>query len=605
MTDDTIVQLAPQFAAATVAEVDVAKRTITGLIQPYGVIGEIRGGPAKGKYVFARGSVVLPEDISRVKLAINHSTSNVREVVGHLAATEEREDGLWGTFALDGSPEATQTLDKAHGKVWDGLSAGYWPHSRFELGSDGVRYAVAAHMQETSVTPFPVFVDARITGVAASAVADHQEGSTMPDKPTGAPVLDKPSTEVPDPPAGTEPVTFSEEQAAKFSSQLDELERQLAGLKDMKVPVPTAQFSVKEEPVYRFAGTEKAASGFDFAEDIYKAAIEGDAQALQRVHKFTKEAAEHGPKFAAHAQALETAARFGDSGDAGALSPTEYRPDLFLGQAPTPRSPLYDAFHKGALSSIRPFNYAILDRALSNAAVGNHTEGVDPAATNVVTTTSTDVQPAPMSGKVHITREVADLGGNPNYSALVWLALERSHAIQRETKTAALLAAVAATTTSLLPAPIAAGATGAVAGAAIERGLARLQFVPEVDLFDHAFGHQDLYVELAAATTTDGAKLYPIINPANRSGTARSRWRSIDIGGYDLEPAWALGAASAGPSNSWVASSMAVHVWSSGLQRLDRLQETVEGYDIGAWAYFAGVVWDPTLLRVAAYDPTA
>lgn len=576
------VQLAHE--AAVVFAVDRTARKITGLILPYGQIGEIPSGPAAGKYRFARGQATLPADLSRVKLVINHAVTNAREVIGYLESTEETAAGLMGTFAVGRSAAADEALINAEDKVWDGLSAGFAPGARFALRG-GVYEPVNAPIREVSVTPLPIFTDARVTGVAASAAVDHKEESSMPETieapPSGAPTTD---------PANP-PVTFSDKAAAEFSAQLAELKTKIDGLADIKVPVPTAQFSVKEEPIYRFGGSIPAPSGHDFAMDMLAAVRDGDRAALDRVSKFTTEAAEAGPTFATTA-------------DVDAINPTEYRPDMFLGQAPTPRSPLYDAFHKGSLSSVRPFTYSILDRTATTAAVGTHTEGSNPAATNVVTTTAATVEPGAMSGRVHITREVADLGGTPNYSGLVWLALERSFAIQREQRTAALLAAIAAPT-ALNPTAIAAGATGAVAGANVKRGLVGLQFIPEGGMFDHVFGQQDLYTALADAVTTTGEELYPQRNPTNRSGQAASRWRTLDIGGYEMEPTWSLGASSANASKSWVASSAAVHVFASGLQRLDKLAETVEGWDLGVWAYFGGVVWDASLLRVISYDPTA
>jgi hypothetical protein len=50
-----------------------------------------------------------------------------------------------------------------------------------------------------------------------------------------------------------------------------------------------------------------------------------------------------------------------------------------------------------------------------------------------------------------------------------------------------------------------------------------------------------------------------------------------------------------------VADPNAVHVWNSGLTRLDKLQEKVEGWDLGVFGYFAGVVYDVTGLRKITY----
>jgi hypothetical protein len=266
---------------------------------------------------------------------------------------------------------------------------------------------------------------------------------------------------------------------------------------------------------------------------------------------------------------------------------------------------LYDTFYKGSLSNVTPFFWSKLDRANTDVGVADHTEGVEPESRDLVTVAGATVTPVPVSGRVHITREVADQGGNPVVSGLVWSEFERSFTIALETKTAALIAASAGSITAL--ATIAAGASGLVAGRAIEAGLVDLQFLPDGFRFTKAFGHVDLYKALSQAVIpqfsgdTAGEKVYPILSPTNRDGTAADKWSYIDIGGYRMYPAASLGATSANASNSYVADPMAVHVWNSGLQRLDKLQ----GWDMGVFAYFAGVVYDITGLRKIAYDPTA
>lgn len=72
-----------------------------------------------------------------------------------------------------------------------------------------------------------------------------------------------------------------------------------------------------------------------------------------------------------------------------------------------------------------------------------------------------------------------------------------------------------------------------------------------------------------------------------------------------MQPAAYLGATGTVAEKSYVADPNAVHVWNSGLTRLDKLEETVAGWNLGVFAYFAGVVYDTTGLRKITYDPTA
>lgn len=550
-------------AQSTVFEVNEQTRTIKGLVLPYGVIGD----NGKGKYTFARGTVTWPADLSRVKLLIGHDFG---QAVGHATDLEDTDAGVVGTFKVARGPEGDRALSMAEDKVWDGLSAGIGRAAKFKAGRDGVFAAITADIAETSLTPLPAFDDARVTSVAASAVPTKEEA--MPENE----------------PTGNEPVSFSKADGDALMAQVQTLSEEIASLKDIKIPVgPGAQqFQVTEEPIYRFAGTESAPSGFDFAADMLAAAKDGDAAAMERLRKFTAE--NLGPQFVT-------------TGNVDELNQPKYRPDMFVGQAPVPASPLYDTFYKGGLADVTPFFWTKLDRSTTTVAVHDHTEGTEPAADNLVTAAGTTVTPTAVSGKVHITREVADQGGNPQVSALVWSEFQRSLAIALETKTAALISAAMGSVTAL--ATITTGTTGLAAGTAVEAGLVDLQFVADGFRFTRAFGHIDLYKALAGATlTTTGEKVYPIINPSNRDGQSGDKFAYLDIAGYRMYPAASLGT-TGGTKNSLVADPNAVHVWNSGLQRLDKLQEKVEGWDLGCFAYFAGVVYDLTGLRKITYTP--
>lgn len=562
MTDNLITFDTEQSA---VFEVDAESRTIKGLVLPYDVVGD----NGRGKYSFSKGTVTWPADLSRVKLLIGHDFD---KAVGYAVNLEETDAGVVGTFKVARGADGDRALSMAEDKVWDGLSAGIGRNARFQLKGD-VQHSITSDIAEVSQTPLPAFDSARVTSVAASAVPNGKE-----------PVMGDDTTK------DEAPATFSKADGDALMSQVQAISEQFAAMKDIKIPVGpgTTQFEVKEEPIYRFSGTESAPSGFDFAADLLAAGKDGDSAALDRLKKFTAERL--GPTFIT-------------TGDINEANQPAYKPDMFMGQAPTPQSPMYDTFHKGTLSNVTPFFWSRLDRDNTDVAVTDHTEGVEPTATDLVTAVGATVTPTPVSGKVHITREVADQGGNPVVSGLVWSEFERSFKIALETKTGALLSAAAAGVTSLTSA-IAAGADGQVAGLAIENGLIDLQFLADGFRFTRMFGHVDLYKALASFENSDGEKRYPIINPQNRSGISGDKYSFIDIAGYRMSPAASLGATSAGASNSWVVDPNAVHVWNSGLQRLDKLQEKVEGWDMGVFAYFAGIVYDPTGLRKISYDPT-
>lgn len=551
-------------------KVDKQTRTVVGLAVPFGDVGD----NGYGTYRFSKGSL----DWSKVKLLKDHDWSSAIGTV----KLEETAEGLVMTAKvaptrLGDEYLALAATDEDTGEaVYDGLSIGLGEGARFERADDGVYDCISAAVLEVSGTPIPAFTNAQVRSVAASAAQNKEKDMTEENKENEA------------------PASFSQAEGVALMEKVEAQAVELAALKDIKIPVGpgTAQYTVKEEPIYRFAGHVGAPSGHDFATDLFAAAKNGDGAALKRLQEFTAESM--GQTFADQPTT---------TGDTANINPPTYRPDMFLGQAPTPQSPLYDFFYKGSLDSVQPFFWSKLDRAATDIGVTDHTEGTNPESRDLVTAVGVTVTPAPVSGQVFITREVGDQGGNPQISGLIKNEFDRSFAIARETKTAALLAAGAAGVTAL--ASPAAGAAGDVAGKAIEAGLIGVQFLTDGSRFQKMFGHVDLYTVLAAFENSDGEKRYPIINPQNRSGISGDKYSFLDIAGYRMTPAASLGPSGTDPNNSWLADPHAVHVWASGLKSLGPLQETVAGWNLGVFGYWAGVLYDTAGLRKLPYDKQA
>ncbi|MEV6287405.1 hypothetical protein [Kribbella sp. NPDC051770] len=569
MGDTTISFEAAEFS------VDQESRTLTGILLPFNEVSRPARDPHTGKvarFSFAEGTVTLPQDPSDVVLNFAHDNKSLYMQVGTAYELTPQTQGVLAKFRIAKTPEGDRVLALADPEVRVLKSFSAEVEGSFEADREGVQHAKTTTLTGAAVVRVPAFAGAHITAVAASAAPNQEE--PMGDTKVGA----------------DETVAFTKAEGEALMAKVEAQSAEIAQLKDIKIPVGpgAAQFEIKEEPIYRFAGSEGAPSGFDFATDLLAAGKDGDQAALARLQKFTAD--QLSPQFLA-------------TTDVNEVNQPTYRPDMFLGQAPTPTSPLYDTFYKGGLSNVTPFFWSKLDRVNTDVGVHDHTEGVEPSPDDLLTVTGTTVTPTAVSGKVHITREVAAQGGNPVVSGLVKAEFDRSFKMALEAKTAGLLSAAASGVTSL--ATIAAGAAGDVAGKAIQRGLIKVQFLPDGFRFTKMFGHEDLYTALAEFENEDGEPRYPIINPQNRSGISGDKYSFIDIAGWRMNPTASLGATSTSASNSWLADPTAVHVWASGLQYLDKLQEKVEGWDMGVFAYFAGVVYDPTGLRKIPYDPTA
>ena len=572
--------------------VNAEERTISGLLLPFGVVSRPSLDPKTGKpalWTFDDGTVELPDDPSDVRLNVGHDKESLEWQVGTAASLTLTPAGVEAVFNIARTAEGDRVLALADPKVkvlkhFSAEIAGDFDTEKSDTPGMPLMRAKKTGVAGGAVVLRPAFTGAGITNVAASAAQIKENDMT--------------TTET----VETDQTSFSAADGQTLMAQVQDLATELAAMKDIQIPVgpQTANFEVREEPIYRFAGDVRAPSGFDFGEDLF-AAARGDQAAFARIREFTNAEAEASANFADQPTT---------TGDVAGLNPSVYRPDMFLGQAPTPASPLFDTFQKGTINSVTPFYWVKLDRTNTDVGVGDHTEGTNPETRDLVVTTGATVTPVAISGRVGITREVSDQIGNPSVSGLIKIEFDRSYAIAKETKTAALLAAAAGGVTALTGA-IAAGASGAVAGRAIETGLIGLQFVVDGSRFTKAFGHVDLYTALGTAIgpryngDTVGENLYPIINPQNRDGVTGDKYAFIDIAGYRMAPAASLGDTSAAASLSWVVDPNAVHVWASGLTQLPKLSETVAGWDIGVFGYFAGVVYDTAGLRKISYDPAA
>jgi hypothetical protein len=150
-------------------------------------------------------------------------------------------------------------------------------------------------------------------------------------------------------------------------------------------------------------------------------------------------------------------------------------------------------------------------------------------------------------------------------------------------------------------------AAGKTLGSELEHGIAALQFVRGGYAFTDAFMAADGYITLTDAADTAGAKLYPMLGPANRNGQVEARFSSINVGGQQFMPAWALPAAgqTAASKQGYLVDRTAVHGWASAPQRLTLDQIAVATVDLGVWGYQATAVSDTTGVRTITWDPVA
>lgn len=560
-TFDALPPIRLDSGTAVAFSVDRERRTISGLIVPFGV--PARSG---GKlWQFARG-VLKWTDPNRVKLWVQHDAT---QAVGYATELVETDSGIVGTFKVARGPEGDRALTFAEDKVWDGFSIGLGDGVVFDT-RDGINHVVSAPLMETSLTPSPSFDDARVHSVAASA--STQEGTHMPDGTQAQAAPKQPANQTTGPVdfaalgqalaafAATQPPTAPAAPAQPQAPSFGAPEPVAAGQ-----PTP-ATLEVREGPLYRFDGI---GGEHDFSTDVIDALKFGNAEANARVVAFVAEQLQpSAPTFAV------------TSAGVAALNPTQQRPDMYVDQLDY-TTPLYSAFYKGGLTDATPFTFPKFGSSAD--LVDDHTEGVEPDA-GTFTATSQTVTPGPLSGRVEIPREVWDQGGNPQTSGLIWAEMQRAWREGLEARTAALLAGLNYTGRTIT---LTAGGVDAALVDELEAALIALQFIRGGNRFTFAAAHVDLFTRLAAAKDGEGRKLLPVLNPTNAVGTADPLYSRLTVAGRSVAPSWALGAsAPASVQASYLAAPADVHVWNSAPERLT-FEHRVAFIDLAVWGYAA------------------
>lgn len=542
--------------------VDPKSRTITGIAVPYGPIAHKDGS----KFRFHKGSLRY-SDPKRVKLLRDH---NPDSYVGVMINATETDAGMSATFKVARTPAGDEVLALAADGVLDGLSVGVdWEPNGIVLGDDGVADVTGALWRETSITGFPAFADARVTGVTAS---DHpKETSAMPCTLCGH--LHAPGPCPAPAPAPDAAASFTADDVA------DALVERFSAMAPRPVVPAGAPLLVREEAPYRFGAAEPGAH--DFSTDLF-AGLRGNSEARQRAETFAIKAM--GERFAV------------GTSNVTEVNPTTERPDMYVDRIAETRKPVYNALYKGAVTDGTPFRFPGFDSA--SGLVADHTQGVEPTSGSFETKLVNTITPKAKSGKVEIWREVIDAGGNPQVSTLIWREMTRAWDEALETEAVALLTGLTGFTSKTIT-------TGAVDDGLsdeVERIISDLEFQVGGARQDIFLTHANLHNALISAKDGAGRKLYPTIGAQNATGTTSARFRSVDVGGFPAQPAWSLGAASSAVGYSWMLATEDLHVWASAPRRFD-FEYQVKSVEMALWGWVA-TGWSRTATAIKiGYDP--
>lgn len=154
-------------------------RTIDALIAPYEVAAEVADPPDFHPYheMFVRGafdSQTRAPDRVKIWLNFEHD-QGLRGIVGHGAALEDRDEGLYGTFRVHQNADGDKALDLVREGLLTGLSLEFAAlRSRIV---NGITERLRVHIDKVSLCRYPAYQGAQVVAVRSAplvAVAEPE-----------------------------------------------------------------------------------------------------------------------------------------------------------------------------------------------------------------------------------------------------------------------------------------------------------------------------------------------------------------------------------------------------------------------------------------------
>jgi hypothetical protein len=317
---------------------------------------------------------------------------------------------------------------------------------------------------------------------------------------------------------------------------------------------------VTEQPLYRFDGNPAQRC---FTADIASGAFEKDSTLRTQAENFL-------------ADQMKAAFANITVSNVTTMNPTIQRPDLWVPDLFFAR-PIGNLMQGGVVDSITKQTLPKFSSASGMAS--DHTEGTEPSQGTFVTT-SQDITPKAISGRVDIDREVIDQGGTPQTDQVIWNEMTGYYAKRLEIRAAAVFTALSLSDTAVV------GTDGDLQTSIINT-FAGLQFIAGGDRYRGLALNQDLYTALLTAKDDTGRLLFPSIGATNAAGTTSSDLSRIVVSTKVGLPAWALVSGNGGPGKSFLFVPESCYQWFSPPRRFDLTGVNVSSVGIGIWGYSA------------------
>lgn len=529
MTEQTSITFVDDQEVAASFRADVEKRTITGLLVPWGKVA--RTGFAKWR--FARGSLYWAAE-KRVKLNLGHER---KETVGVAVRLQDTAQGLTGSFRIARGEEGDRALSLAAEDILDGFSIeidfedgdGWKP----DPSDESIRLVDRGALRGVALTGYPAFDDARVERIAAArqnvekeeAVAEEQKDTTVKaEAPEASEAFDQKMSSLADRITDSH-TKLTEDLAQSVGESISNGVK--AALEDITMPqdgpqpVRAARFAVvNEPPVYTFDGS----GGNSLVRDAWYAARERDDDALERLRKHRKQT-EDMAQVALHAMRSHVQFAPQSTSTASDVIPPGYRPDLYVPELAQGR-PLVSLCSRGTIGNATPFVVPLFTS--STGVAGDHTEGTNPADGSLAFDSVT-VSPGATSGRLTLTREIVD-SSNPGIDSIALATMRESYNQQTEAKVYAELNGTATTTADYAEASVITDTRDL---------LAQYPFVRFAAPTGAAM-NQKVTRAFATAEDSTGRPLLPSVGAQNTSGLGNAVNQGWFIDGLTFVPAWSI-----------------------------------------------------------------
>ena len=476
---------------------DAARRTITGLVVPWGAYAQVSTGQT---VAFARGSLSLSD---RSKLVLDHDPS---QPVAVFQSSTDTDEGLEATWRVPAGDRGDQILAEASDGLRDGLSVAADVTTSDDR--DEGTWVTQARGRHVALLSEPAFDAARVTQVAATAP------TITPTPPGEPPMTVTDPAPAPAIVAEVAPVTLTAAGAASSVAT--------AAPARVQDPYPYAQPLELGGPSFvRDAWAAMENPGSDGGDRWRRAAAMAHDPAMIRAGMTRL------GRTLMSAPAAELAAATGTTVTESGLVPNRWLPERYVSLRGA-KAPLWTALTKYGTP-----DFATLEvprTATETGLSGIAADEVTPIAPGTITVTNDTVTINEIEGSYLFSRKLL-MGSNPQIDRIALDALERAWLANVETEAVAYFVGGANVHTAV------AGNYGDGAGyiAALRAQFATLAAATLYQATDVIPASKE-YIAAAESNDTTGRAMLPYLGPVNSSGQSTAGYGSVTVQGVQLWP---------------------------------------------------------------------